>query len=204
MDNQTDQIPPVSQPTPSTLVVLTEKDFPIRAIWLLKNSARPFFTYFAFIFGIVVLTAVSSSSSNSSSSFSTFQLLEFGFIIVSAPLLILFNILTWKNFHFSLDNQFLNLSQGVLSKQNRQIPYGVIQDVFVEQDLFDRIFGLASLRIENAAQAGMMPVTPRHGEMLGFKGSLVSIPGLSKESAEKLKDTILQKMHTTPTKEMGI
>ena len=122
-------------------------------------------------------------------------------------------ILRRATFHYSIDEQFLTLRQGILSKQERHIPYGVIQNIFVKQDLLDRILGLASLTIENASQgAGALAASqeltafgfriggrrrPRI-EMVGFSGNKVNIPGLKKINAEILKEIILKKMKENP------
>lgn len=105
------------------------------------------------------------------------------------------------------------MKQGILSKQQRHIPYGVIQNIFVNQDLFNRLFGLASLAIENVSQgAGVIAAPqqqkvfglrignqqPQQIEMVGFSGNKVSIPGISKASAEILKGIVLQKMKENP------
>ncbi len=80
------------------------------------------------------------------------------------------------------------------------MPYGVIQNVFIKQDLFDRIFGLATLRIENASQAGgARDIRIRQGqENLGASGNKVNIPGLKKQNAEELKNLILKKIKENP------
>ena len=109
--------------------------------------------------------------------------------------------------------QFLTLRQGILSKQQRHIPYGVIQNLFVKQDLFNRVFGLASLTVENASQGAGAFTAPQEQkvfglrvgnqrqqqvEMVGFSGNKVSIPGLTKQNAETLKEIVLQKMKENP------
>jgi membrane protein YdbS with pleckstrin-like domain len=110
------------------------------------------------------------------------------------------------------------LHQGILSKQQRNIPYGVIQNIFVHQRLVDRIFGLASLSIENASQGGgnqnsnntkafgitiSNQQTKKRGEleMPGFNGNKISIPGLTKQNAEALRELILQKMKDNPVED---
>jgi uncharacterized membrane protein YdbT with pleckstrin-like domain len=117
-------------------------------------------------------------------------------------------ILQRLNFHYFIENDFLTLKQGILAKQEKHIPYGVIQNIFIKQDLLDRVFGLTSLIIENASQgAGLENVPQKKSifmannqqrrekiETIGFSGNKVSIPGLTKNNAESLKEILLQKM----------
>jgi len=82
------------------------------------------------------------------------------------------------------------------------IPYGVIQNIIVKQDLFDRIFGLASLIIENASESGgAFELQNQQVETVGFYGNKVTIHGLTKTNAEILKSIILQKMKENPTED---
>ena len=126
-------------------------------------------------------------------------------ISIYIPLIIIFTIshlvviiLLRVTFHYSIEQQFLTLRQGILSKQQRHIPYGVIQNLFITQDLFDRIFGLASLTIENASQGAGAFTAPQQMELVGFSGNRVSVPGLTKSNAEILKGIILQRMKENP------
>jgi len=167
--------------------VITERDFPITTLWVFKSPI------------IIILINIIA--------------LVFGYIypvlIIALPIMLIANPLIRKNFHFALEEKTLSIRQGVLSKRQKNIPYGVIQNVFVKQDLFDRIFGLASLRIENAAQGGGKNrpaswLTRSFGsrtddtEDVGAWGNKVSLPGLKKQSAEELKNRILQKIKENP------
>lgn len=105
-------------------------------------------------------------------------------------------------FHYLLEEKFLTIQQGIISKQQKHTPYGVIQNIFVRQDIFDRLFNLASLTIENAAQAGginnLRASKSNKYEKIGFRGNRIVIPGLKREDAESLKIAILEKMKANP------
>ena len=107
-------------------------------------------------------------------------------------------ILNLKNFHYSIGENFLTLRQGILSKEQRNIPYGVIQNIFQKQDLLDRIFGLASLTIENSSHGQMSVQYQKKSEVIGFSGNKVTIPGLTKANAEILKGIVLSRMKANP------
>jgi len=182
--------------------IITEKNYPIRNIWLFKQILVAFIIlpiHFIFIF----------STSNGA-------LFASGALIMFLPFILIFglalgipvfiNVLRRSNFHYSLDQHFMVLHQGIISKQNRNVPYGRIQGVFVNQGLFDRIFGLASLTIEDFSDGGRSSMDAsgyvgsgksRH-EALGFVGSKIHIPGLKKGEAEALKEIILQRVKENP------
>lgn len=162
--------------------IVTEKNYPITTLWIFKAPI------------IIVLISIAA--------------LLFGYyfpyLLIALPIYLIANPLIRANFHYSLDDKFFNVKQGVISKKQHHVPYGVIQTVFVKQDIFDRIFRLASLRIENASQAGggksYGSESSRYGghEDVGASKNKVNIPGLKKQSAEELKNIILQKIKENP------
>jgi uncharacterized membrane protein YdbT with pleckstrin-like domain len=185
--------------------IITEKNYPIQNIWLFKQLLIALIIlpiYFIFIFG------VSGGAAFSSGTLFFFIPFIFVFVLVlGIPVFI--NLLRRSNFHYSLDEKFIVLHQGIISKQNRNVPFGVIQGVFVHQGLFDRIFGLASLTIEDFSQGGKsaMDIDGYIGsgksrrEALGFVGNKIHIPGLKRGDAEELKAIILQKVKENPVED---
>ena len=109
-----------------------------------------------------------------------------------------------KYFHYSLDKHYMNFSQGIITKQQRQIPYAVVQNIIIEQSLYDRICNMATLTLENASQGGgaLQALDPSYQSgstmSIGSIGNRVIIPGLATEDAHNLKNDILQKMKDNP------
>jgi len=185
--------------------IITEKKYPVQRLWVFKSILTSFLVLMILVPYWVFLWY--SESGNLEISF------YISIIIIFTIFHFVVSILRRATFHYSIDGQFLTLRQGILSKQQRHIPYGVIQNLFVKQDLFDRIFGLASLTVENASQ-GAGAFTPpqeqkifglrvsnqrqQQAEMVGFSGNKVNIPGLTKQNAETLKEIVLQKMKENP------
>src|SRR3989338_9322075 len=160
---------------------ITERTYPIEGKWIFKSTMGSviiilFLTPF-FLFGLTSL--------------------KLGPILIIFIALIPFSLiaafLQKANFHYTIEDKFITLKQGILSKQQRHIPYGVIQNIFVKQDLFDRFFGLASLTVENASQgAGSQTAGTR--QIFG----MVNIPGLAEQNAQALRAIVLQKMKENP------
>ena len=136
------------------------------------------------------------------------------FILIVTFIQFFYKVLTRANFHYSFDDAFLVARYGILSKKNRTLPYGIIQNITVKQGLTDRIFGLATLRIENAASAGSQAfpaassaankIAARQPDVIGSYGNLISIPGLKKEHAEYLKSVLYEKIKLHPVVEQGL
>jgi len=187
--------------------IITEKNYPIQGLWVFKSILDSLFVLIFLAPYFFLTYKFGETSKDSRANF--YIILIVGFVIFR----FIVTILKKVNFHYSIEEKFLTLKQGILSKQQRYIPYGVIQNLLVKQDLFDRIFGLASLTIENASQGSGALAAPQQQkvfglrvgtqqrqqvEMVGFSENKVSIPGLTKANAEILKGVVLQKIKENP------
>lgn len=181
--------------------IITEKSYPIRNIWLFKKILPILILPIYFTF----LTSTDGELDFSLPSVFIFLLLLLIFtLILGIPIII--NVLRRAYFHYSFDEHFIVLHQGIISKQNRNVPYGRIQGLFINQGLFDRIFGLASLTLEDFSGGGKSAINvdgyigsgKSRREALGFVGNKIHIPGLKKRDAEELKSIILRKIKENP------
>jgi len=162
--------------------VVTEKDYPISVLWIFKAPIL-----------IILLSIIA-----------IFFGYFFPFLLILLPVYLIGNPFIRNSFHYSTEDKFFLLKQGVLSKSVRNLPYGVIQNVVVKQDLFDRVFGIASLVVENAVQPGDVKSKQKSFQLdwgktsapndIGSSGNKVSIPGLKKKDAEAFKTILLERM----------
>ena len=166
--------------------IITEKIYPIEGIWVVKSITG------SLLYLLILVPFYLSGSRDTE--FNVYIIL----VILGIPIYIIYAYLRKKTFHYFLESQFLILQQGILSKQQRYIPYGVMQNVYIKQDLLDRVFGLAWLILENASEGGKNRPEGRQIDTVGFSGNKVSIPGLTKQNAEILKGIILQKIKENP------
>lgn len=101
----------------------------------------------------------------------------FGFPVI----LIISFIYSWvwyKNFYFNFSQDKGEIRSKVIGQSTSYLYYDRIQNINVSQSLFDRLFGICTIAIETA------------GERAGMR---LVINGLPKESAEKVKDFLLNK-----------
>ena len=101
-----------------------------------------------------------------------------------------------KNYTFNFTQDNIYYKDGVISLSEKHMPYSSIQDVTIQQGVIERMFGLAKVRIENAAQAQMIPT--RNGKVSIFSG--IILQGLSVADAnhitEVLKSSVLNRSTT--------
>ena len=62
-----------------------------------------------------------------------------------------FNWLAWARFSWTVDADDVTIASGVVSRQQRVIPFDRIQDVSIEQGLLARLFGLAKVGFETGS-----------------------------------------------------
>ncbi|MEM1782704.1 MAG: PH domain-containing protein [Nanopusillaceae archaeon] len=90
-----------------------------------------------------------------------------------------YEFLYFKNYHYSDNEEILCLRKGVFTMTEVTIPYKKVQNIFVDQDLLDRIFKLYDVHLSTI---GRMSQIELH------------IDGVSKETAEKLKSFLLKRI----------
>jgi membrane protein YdbS with pleckstrin-like domain len=192
-------------------ITITEKDYPVQVRWIFKWS-------FSIIFAPIVIylfypsnPAFAVGANSPSIIIQVLLYTIFGF----APLLLIFILmrcLERLNFHYALEDKFITVEQGIFSGKQRQIPYGVIQNIAVRQDVIDRILGLASLKFVNTSQAeettnsymnhvkavlGFIPMVSL-GQVIDYDASsswwdswILPSFGLKKDHAEEQKTLIM-------------
>ena len=126
--------------------------------------------------------------------------------IIAIPITFFYKILSRANFHYTLNQSYLMVKSGVLYKKLRNTPYGIIQNIILKQGIIDRLFGLATLKIENAAQAGGLATIAGQNtpDAIISNGNAVMIPGLNFADAQTLKATLQDLMRKNPTIEQGL
>lgn len=185
--------------------IITEKTYPIRIIWFFKSFLFIIIAGPALLFIFLQLGGTSHSD---------MLLYLIPFALISSV-----SFLGWlgvsyiqvSSFHYSLESHSIVLEQGVISKQSKTISYTTIKNIKLSQLSSDKIFGLASITIEDSSEKssamdedGIVYIPrPRHSsqyESVGFVGNRVHITGLKKAEAYKLQEIILQKIKEESTK----
>jgi uncharacterized membrane protein YdbT with pleckstrin-like domain len=86
-------------------------------------------------------------------------------------------VLVHRFYRYELRESEFRQEYGVLNKKYASVPYGRIQNVDVNRNLLERIFGLSELQIHTAGES--------------TASSEGRLPGLAPETAEQLRDQLL-------------
>ena len=162
-----------------------------RKFW--KKMITSVFGYYIFsmiIFGpmlavlVVSLPSIPNVSYNSSAMIAL-SLFSFPFIL----LLLIALFRGWylkyyiKYYYYSADQDFLTIKKGVFGPREIHVQYRKIQDVYVDQDILDRIMGLYDVHIASATVAS---------------GMEAHIDGVNEVVAKGLKDFLLNSIKSVP------
>ena len=118
-------------------------------------------------------------------------LASFGFLV----LLIIIFLLTYLYqrwyfavYFYDLTPDFIQIKKGPITPREITLPYERIQDVYVDQDLLDRIFGLYDVHLSSATASS---------------GMEAHIDGVEKQAAQGLREILLQTVKERISKNRG-
>ena len=104
----------------------------------------------------------------------------FVLLLVAGPILVV-----WvRNLSYVIGEEKITIHKGILTKVQKNIPFRAVTDFVVNRSVFDRILGIASIRIQTAGQSQ----TPT-----GYEGNIAGVVDW-KELQQVLRDR-LKKLH---------
>jgi len=102
-----------------------------------------------------------------------------GGLLAYIVIALLWNLFEWRFFRYALTPQRLLIRSGLVSRQERSIPYARIQSVDVVETPVYRILRLARLRVETASGGSM-------------EGSEVDIKAIGRDEAMRVREQLLR------------
>jgi len=142
--------------------------------------SRAIFVYLIVAVFFLISYYNSSSNLNDIGGLQTIAIAILGLIVVFL-LLYPFYVKTYiKRYYYDCGDQFITIKKGVFAPTEIHVQYQKIQDVYVDQDILDRMMGLYDVHIASATVTS---------------GIEAHIDGVNAEVAENLKNIILAKIH---------
>jgi len=106
----------------------------------------------------------------------------FFFAAVFAVIMTIYSIIRevcyFRNYFYDLKDDEIIIRKGFISRVEISLAYNKIQNIYVDQDVFDRIFGLYDVHLETAGL---------------FSGRMAHIDGVGAETAAKLRAVLMEK-----------
>lgn len=160
----------------------TREQFPLSTKKVLKKTITGtlgwvimmLFFYIMFALPMMIASSVNSSASG------LFGIITFGFVfllIIIVAVVYLYQQWYYATYFYDLTPDYIVIKKGPITPKEITIPYERVQDVYVDQDLLDRIFGLYDVHLSSATISS---------------GMSAHIDGVEREAADGLRGVLLK------------
>lgn len=159
---------------------ISNESYPIQSAWLPMRIIGTIVSSLIYAVLISGYLAIRTESN-------TYAIVSFlpTFLVIAVVMFVIqiVGLLIWKsNYRFSFTPEYLQYHSGIISQSEQHFPYRTIQDVTVSRSVLERMFGLATVRIENAAQVAV--------GRYGTKNAGIQIVGQTPESAARIVEVL--------------
>lgn len=157
----------------------TREQFPLSYKKIIKKTIASTIAYAILL--LVIWGAITFTLGSAGEQFLNWiGLASFGFLFILAVIFLLTYLYQrwyFAVYFYDLTPEFIQIKKGPITPREITIPYERIQDVYVDQDLLDRIFGLYDVHLSSATASS---------------GMEAHIDGLEKEAAQGMREILLQ------------
>jgi uncharacterized membrane protein YdbT with pleckstrin-like domain len=167
---------------------ISSKTYPISKLWIysaILNGA-----IFSLIIALLFLGVVSKKHTAVDPNLFFYAIIIFAFIFF---LSMWWKIIWKKNYYFEFTTDYILLKTGVISRSDEHIPYKSIQNITESQGIFDRMFGLSDVTIENAVNGAM-----QNGIVLVWQ------PKTKADNLTQTLNDIVSKINPQSSRSMGL
>jgi len=159
--------------------IITEKDHPISAKWLIKWGP-------IILLGFLIYSFIKIKPNEDFGA-----MLNFSF--VASSLIFLYVVIYRMTLRYRFGEDGFYIKKGVFSTAEKNVPYARIQNIVVSNDWMDNFLGIADLSIETASKG------KEASKIFGLTSSnRIVIPGLDSGDAEYIKNFVLERMKENP------
>lgn len=158
----------------------TREQFPLGAKKIIKKTIVNIVTSAILFLSIGGIIIYSMDSTGQTFSLSWINQIAVGFLfLLFATFILVYFYQRWyfAVYFYDLTPDYIQIKKGPITPREITIPYERIQDVYVDQDLLDRFFGLYDVHISSATASS---------------GTQAHIDGVEKQAAEGLRERLLQ------------
>ena len=109
-------------------------------------------------------------------------------VLIAYAVMLAWEYLVWKNYSYSIEEDKIKITKGVIRKNQREIPLKRIQNVDISRNIVHRVVGLSKVDLETAGgsdtEASLKYVTPDEGERIREH-----VKGGAEKHSDQEKDT---------------
>jgi len=153
---------------------------PLKKIKIIKKTIGSFLVnifsvlFFGLFFGLILNSAFGDLGYTR-----IFAIVILLYPILSPIIFFIYHKQYYKKYFYDMNNDYFIIRKGVFSTKEIILPFSKITDVYIDQDIFDKIFKLYDFHISTPTEAS---------------AKFAHVDGLSKEDSEKMKNIVLEEI----------
>ena len=157
----------------------TREQFPLSMKKVLKKTVANtlVISIILFITWSLLAVSISLSGGNNLGVISLITVGILGFIIFLVAVTYFYQKWYYSFYYYDLTDDFIIIKKGPITPREITIPYERVQDIYVDQDLLDRIFGIYDVHLSSATVSS---------------GAEAHIDGVEKQAADGLRELLLR------------
>lgn len=163
----------------------TRKKFPLSHKKIAKKTISNIIAIFIaifllFMYAFIFLTTILSNNEQAFTYLGIATIIFFGLIFLIIILNYFYQCWYFANYFYDLTEDYIVIRKNPITPREITIPYERIQDVNIDQDILDRIFGLYDVHLSSATVSS---------------GIMAHIDGVEKQAADGLRNELLDIVH---------
>lgn len=160
----------------------TREQFPLSKNKIIKKTLTTSLVWLLglvplFIIWIVAGSSTDIESLNTSKIIGVIGIGYLVFVVLITTLLYFYQVWYFSVYFYDLTDDFIIIKKGPITPHEITIPYERVQDIYVDQDLLDRLFGIYDVHLSSATFSS---------------GAEAHIDGVEKKAADGLRDLLLK------------
>ncbi|MDD5259565.1 MAG: PH domain-containing protein [bacterium] len=169
----------------------TRKAFPLSTKKIIKKTVSSLFAFVMLYFAILIIATilfVGGVQNFKTPAFSFFTIVMTLLMLLAVFISYMYQKWYFSVYFYDLGNDYICIRKGPITPQEINIPYERIQDIYIDQDLLDRFFGLYDVHLSSATISS---------------GIEAHIDGVEKEAADGLRVILLRTVQERISKHKG-
>jgi membrane protein YdbS with pleckstrin-like domain len=165
------------------------KQYPLSSKKIIKKMVEKIWAIFLIALGMMSWVLVEYHKKNAHNAYQAGMHYAFLGLLFLLPVLLVcyYFYERWyiATYFYNVSDNLLIIRKGPIAPQEITIPFNRIQDIYLDQDIFDRLIGLYDVHISTATATS---------------GIRAHIDGVDKDVAEKLRELLLEKIENSQSK----
>lgn len=150
------------------------ENLPLEKRKIVKKTSKSALVFFMYVLFLAPVYLISETTSP------LFLIVGLMAFIIPTLLVYIYQALYYRLYYYDFGEEGAEIRKGVVSQSTGHVRYKKIQNIYIDQDVLDRLFGLYDVHYETAGETS---------------GIYSHVDGLNKENADKLVSFLNDKLY---------